>query len=240
MTTHHDQAADEAEYWRQFHMMRNELAGAVRSNHVYLTINNLVLSENEVGLKLNEHGDFWQLNAVALQTTFFIAFGKLFDPRRGTVSIPRVLDATIARPHLFAKEALRERKRKDNQIVGPDPKWLVDYMKTAWEPTEQDLALLKGALKPHQKKFKHIYQPIRHRFYAHRSDEDEKSIADLFAKTRISEIDEILGFLHTLIWEIQDLYQNGRKPNLSNFDGYKGYVTEITRNTEEFVHQLVR
>jgi hypothetical protein len=231
--------ADEKEYWRKFHAVRGDLESAVRSNQVYFTINNLLLTNNEVGMKLNEYGDFWTLNAHALQTTFFVSFGKLFDPRNGTISVPKLVTATIERPWLFSKSALLERKRGEYGIQGQDPQWLVEYIGHAWEPSTEDLAAMEDELKPYHSRFRSIYQPLRHRYFAHRSEEDEESIATLFARTRIAEVDGILRFLHTLIWSVQELHMNGTEIDLRNFGSYESYVARIQRRTEEFIRQLL-
>jgi hypothetical protein len=91
---HH--ALTEDEYWRIFHLIRGDVEAAIKSNHAYLTINNLVVAEREIYDKVNRFPDFWALNAYALQTTFFIAFGRIFDTRPDSVSIQRLVDATIA------------------------------------------------------------------------------------------------------------------------------------------------
>jgi hypothetical protein len=35
------------------------------------------------------------VNAYALQAAFFMAFGRIFDPRRDSFSVPKLVDATI-------------------------------------------------------------------------------------------------------------------------------------------------
>jgi hypothetical protein len=226
----------EDEYWRIFHLIRGDVEAATKCNHAYLTINHLIVSEPALHEKINKFADFWTMNSFALQTTFFISFGRLFDKRQDALSAQKLVDATIANPRLFSKAALRERKRKLSRD-GTDPEWLVESIQNAWEPTTADLIPLNDALAPHREKFKIIYSPIRHRYYAHRSKDDEAAISALFGKTQIDEVNEILRFLHTLIWAIQELASNGTRPNLTNFVDYENYVHGIKRRTEQFVRQ---
>ena len=228
----------EDEYWRIFHLIRGDVEAAIKSNHAYLTIHSLLVAEPEIYEKINRFAEFWTLNAFALQTTFFMAFGRLFDRRQDALSVQKLVDATIANPGLFSKAALRERKRKASNIHGPDPEWLVQYVRDAWEPTATDLTPLRDALAPNHDEFRIIYQPIRHKVYAHRSKEDEAAISALFSRTVIGDVNSILRFLHTLIWAIQEMAWNATRPNLADFTDYEGYVTGIKRKIEQFVRQL--
>jgi hypothetical protein len=228
----------EDEYWRIFHLIRGDVEAAIKSNHAYLTVNNLVVAEREIYEKVNKFPDFWKLNAFALQTTFFIVFGRLFDMRPDSHSVQKLVDATIENPVFFSKAALRERKRQSSNISGPDPEWLVDYVNNAWEPTTADLEPLRTALIPHYQKFKTIYKPIRHKVYAHKSMEDDKAIADLFGRTLIGDVADILRFLHTMLWAITEMAWNAKPPDLADFRDYGAYVNGHNEKTERFIRQL--
>jgi len=223
------------EYWRIFHLIRGDVEVAINSNHAYLAINNLIVAERAIYDKVNRFPDFWRLNAYALQTTFFIAFGRIFDSRHDSLSIEKFVDATIANPALFSKAALRERKRQASNIQGPDPDWLIDYVRDAWEPTEADLRPLKDALTPHCDKFRAIYRPIRHKAFAHRSSDDEAAIAALFGRTLIGDVSEILRFLHTVLGAIREMAWNARRPDLTDFRDYETYVRDANAKTEQFI-----
>jgi hypothetical protein len=231
-------ALTQDEYWRIFHVIRGDVEAAIKSNHTYLTIQNLLVSDRAIYDKINKSPEFWTLNTYALQTTFFIAFGRVFDSRNDSLSIQKLVKATIADPAFFSKAALRQRKRQASNIQGSDPDWLVEYVRAAWEPTEADLRPLKDALTPHWDKFRTIYRPIRHKAFAHRSTEDEAAIASLFSRTMIGDVSEILRFLHTVLWAIKEMAWNARRPDLTDFRDYEDYVRNINAKTEEFVRRL--
>jgi hypothetical protein len=228
----------EDEYWRMFHAVRGDVETAIKSNSAYWKINNLARDDDKILEKYNRHAHFWTLNSYALQSTFFIAFGRIFDERKDVFSVQKVVDATIKNPQFFTKAALRRRKRKVAQLHGSDPQWLIDYVIAAWEPTTDDLQTLKTALVPHHQKFKAIYQPIRHTYFAHRGTASEAAIHSLFQKTLIAEVSEILRFLHTLIWSIDQMAINARRLDLLDFADYNNWVRNLDKDVEAFVKTL--
>jgi hypothetical protein len=135
-----------------------------------------------------------------------------------------LVKATIANPAFFSKAALRQRKRQSSNLTGPDPQWLVDYVNQAWEPTAADLKPLLAALAPHYAKFRSIYRPIRHNYFAHRGMDSQQAIEALFSKTIKTDVAEILGFLHTLLCVIREIAWNARQPNLTDFTDYNVFV----------------
>src|ERR1700722_939389 len=131
---------EEHEYWRAYSLIRADVQAAIDCSHTFLTINNLVVTDQELGQKLNRFAGFWILNRFALQTTFFIAFGRLFDTRRDALSVPKLVDKTISNPGLFAKTALRERMLKNSQPGSASlPNWPDENVQRAWEPRAASL-----------------------------------------------------------------------------------------------------
>jgi hypothetical protein len=177
------------------------------------------------------------LTTYSLQTTFFIAFGRVFDARADSFSVDDLVEATIEHPGFFSKTEVRRKKRESSMIFGeqPDPEWLVTYMDNKVDLTRKNLETLRAALRPHAEKFKQIYEPIRHKFFAHRGRASDEAIGALFGRTLIGDVSEILRFLHTLTWAIQDMVSNGNTPDLTNFSDYHSYVTDVTSQVESVV-----
>lgn len=225
-------------YWRMFHLIRGDIQAAIKSNYAYLTINNLAVTEPKLHQKINKFPDFWMLNAFALQTTFFIVFGRIFDNRPDSYSVQKLVKLTVANPSFFSRASLCERKRQASHISGSDPDWLVAYVESAWEPTSADLEPISIALTPHYEKFKKIYKPIRHKYFAHKSIESETAIKTLFAQTLVGDVNEILRFLHTLLWAINEMAWNARKPDVTDFRDYEVYIEGLNSKTEAFIRQL--
>ncbi|HWR13405.1 MAG TPA: hypothetical protein VN577_01150 [Terriglobales bacterium] len=178
------------------------------------------------------------MTTYSLQTTFFIAFGRIFDRRRDTFSVHKLVETTVQHPDFFLRAALRERKRQAFDITGPDPQWLLDYVSQAWEPRTADLEVLRDALVPHYNTFKSIYQPIRHKYFAHRGVDSQQAITALFSQTLFGDVARILGFLHTLLWAIQEMASNARRPDLTNLTDFNKYVRSLDEQIEQFVRRL--
>ncbi|MFY9724135.1 MAG: hypothetical protein WAJ87_01500 [Bryobacteraceae bacterium] len=130
------------------------------------------------------------------------------------------------------------RKRNSSNIHGTDPQWLVDFVNQAWEPTTADLEPLRSALTPHYDKFKLIYRPIRHKYFAHRGTDSQQAIEALFSQTLKTDVEEILRFLHTLLGAIREMAWNARRPDLADLTDYNNYVRDLNSQIERFVMQL--
>jgi hypothetical protein len=177
----------------------------------------MAAGDRDILQKYNRTPDFWRLCAHAFQKTFFISLGCAFDKRKDARSIYDLIDNTIEHVGFFSKSALHERKRAGSSRDGKDPDWLDHYIASAWEPTRKDLEELRDALAPYAEKFSKTYQPIRHIHFAHRGKASAEDIYELFGKTQIADATEMLRFLYTFMFEIWEIYLNGRKPDLKQF-----------------------
>jgi hypothetical protein len=203
------QLLTEDQYWRDYEIIRNNIYAAVVSCHTHNVITHVAANDTDVLQKLRRHGEFWNLTLANLQTTVFIVLAQIFDPDPSVHSIHQVLNATTAHPEFFSKTALRTRKLKMSAAGSEwNPADLDRYVENAWEPTVPDLRLLKRALAPHKAKFDANYKPLRDQVYAPIVVKDELLVAVLFSKTLKKEIDEILCFLHSLIFAIKELAVN--------------------------------
>jgi hypothetical protein len=228
---------NEAEYWRDFEIIRNNVNAAMVSCYTHRALTHAAASEPKILAKVNQHGEYWRITFFSLQSALFIVLSRILDHDDRVHSIHHLLNATTAHPEFFSKDALRARKLR---TLGnePNPPWLNEYVQAAWEPNTQDLRALKKALAPHKAKFDAIYLPIRHQI-AHIIFKDEEDIRALYSKTLKTDIDELLRFLHSLVHAIQDLAWNGRKPDLTGNDyGYAGRVREISSQAEAILHAL--
>ena len=228
----------EDEYWRDYDIIRNDVNAAIVSCHTHNAINSLATKDMDILQKMNRHPDFWRVSSFSLQTTMFIVLARILDHDSRVHSIHQVINSTICHPEFFSKAALRARK-----LSIPGSRWnpvdLDEYVQNAWEPTVQDLRTLKRSLVPHKAKFDAIYKPIRNQVFAHTVLKDEGLVADLFSKTLKADIDQILCFLHSLLWAIKELAYNARPPGLNGDNyGYRRRVAEITDETERLLRQL--
>ena len=170
----------EDEYWRMFHAVRGDVEVAIKTNHAYLKIRNFAVADRAIFHRYQRDAHFWMLNTLSLQTTFFISFGRIFDHRRDSFSIHKVVDATIANPSFLSKAALLDRRRKLTRWARPR---LARRLCGPGVGTDgPNVVPLRTALAPHYDRFKAIYQPIRHKYFAHPGMEDEYASRHCSAK----------------------------------------------------------
>jgi hypothetical protein len=229
---------EEDRFESRFKAIQTDVRAATTSHFIYLAIHNASDSELDIREKLRRSPEFWSTVMFSLQTTFFVSIGRLFDKRRDALSVESLLKTAIRAPAVFSRSALLRRKRFDCRIQGDDPDWLSDYISNAWEPTQADLESLLTALSPYSAQFKKIYAPIRHKIYAHRSQEDEPTVYKLFSHALISDVEELLRFLNTLIFTLQELILSGRKPDLSDDAEYSRYLMELRTEAKDLLRRL--
>lgn len=217
----------EIEYWKDYELTRGEVNTAIECFYTYIEIHNYAAEDKNIFRRLNEDATFWNIQLYSLQASFFIALGRIFDNGPDTHSIHKLLAATVAHPEYFSKDSLAIRKSEGKQR----PAWLDDYLMDVFEPQASDLRALKKALSPHRAKFKSVYGDIRDYVFAHKILKDKEKVSELFGKTQIKDIDEMLYFFYDLIEVIFQLFHNGRKPELGigKYD-YKERIKNTTRS----------
>jgi hypothetical protein len=227
----------EDEYWRDYDIIRNDVTAAMVCCYTQRAINDIAVADPAILQKLNRNANFWRINSFSLQGMLFIVLARILDTNPDVHSVYQLLRATTAHPEFFTKDALRARK-----LAVPGGKWdikmLDSYVERAWLPTMDDLRQLRKALAPHKSKFDDIYKPIRNQI-AHIILKEQALVEDLYARTQKTEIDDILRFLHSLVWAIREMADNGRPPNLCD-DNYHfaDRVSEIKTETERLLRQF--
>jgi hypothetical protein len=109
----------------------------------------------------------------------------------------------------------------------------------AWEPTRASLEVFRPELKPHVEKFIQIYEPIRHKYFAHRGKDSEEAIWELFKKTAIAEVADILRFSYGLVMGINDMAWNATPPGKWTSDNsYDNLFTEYADSAESLIGGL--
>lgn len=200
----------ESEYSRDHQLIDEEVNLAIESFYTHLEIHACAAEDRDVYRMLNEQPTFWNVQLYGLQSAFFLALGRIFDDGKDCLSIHKLLTATVAHPEFFSRQALALRKSGG----GPKPEWLDAYLVDVWEPQVSDLRSLKKALAPFRKKYDRVYDNIRDQVFAHKILREREHVSDLFSKTQIDEIDDILYFLYDLMEALWSLFQDGRRPEL--------------------------
>ena len=216
----------EAEYLQAHTVLANEVENALESLYIYKEIDEFA-SEYPLALRrMNRHPEFWTAIRHALQTTFIITLGRVFDTNDGTHSIYHLVAETVRHPEYFSRNALEARKRD----IGLSPEDLSDYMRDAFEPDAAALRKLRKALKPAASKYEEHFKPIRNKMFAHREMLDRSAIQNLISRGLMTDLEEILHSVHDILACIFQLFYNGTEPKLGvrEYD-HKRRAREATR-----------
>jgi hypothetical protein len=199
------------EYFEEF---RNEVHRILGAYFFWRMIHNRIEGEPDFLRAVNEAPLSWMVIRHSLQVTLFITLGRVFDLDVRSFSADDLLRSCITDLALFDKDHLRGRKICQNG--GGEPEWLDEYIKKAHQPTEREFKRLRGALTLRRKVFDRMYRPIRHQLIAHADKEMIGRGDELWKNTNIEALENIIWFLHDLKETLQDVYDNGKPPNLRN------------------------
>ncbi|MDP2681600.1 MAG: hypothetical protein Q8P28_02170 [Deltaproteobacteria bacterium] len=214
---------EEDKFKHEIDIFRTEVESGIQFFYMYLAFNS-VLSKNKQALKIvNRTPLFWNTNVGALQTSFFIVLGRLFD-QNSNHNVDRLIGVAQKHSDIFSAEALEVRKRAGSANAG---EWINDYMKDVYVPTNDDFRRLRKYVSKYRKIYENTYRDIRHKVYAHKVLSNKADVHNLFARTNIREIQKLLIFLNRVHEALWQLFHNGRKPTLR---AMKYSVSSIMKN----------
>jgi hypothetical protein len=194
-------------------LFRTEVEGAIQCFYAWDAIHTVAASDKQVFLLLNEAPLFWNTSLGALQTSTFVALGRIFDTDARSHSVSKLLATAHRNLFIFSKTALAERKRAQSSNAD---EWLPKYLESVYEPTNEDFRRLKSYVAKRRKIYEKNYQPLRHKVFAHREISNQAEVIELFSNTNIRELQQLLIFLRKLYEALWQLYFNGRKPLLGS------------------------
>jgi hypothetical protein len=125
--------------------------------------------------------------------------------------------------------ALAKRKRK--AVRQDNPEWLGEYLRTAWEPTAKDLQAIADSIGATEAKSKQSYMPIRDKVFAHH--DLGTSINDLFGRTLVGDIEDILHDLNRIRIAVFQLLENGRQQWIADDD--RTYIDPFIADARNFL-----
>lgn len=200
-----------SDFETQLELFRTEAQSAIQFFYAWDATHAVAAKDKSVFRLLNQAPLFWNTTLGALQASAFVALGRIFDPDPNNHSVTRLLALAHGNLDIFSMDALAERKRKLSQNAD---EWLEEYLKHAYVPTGEDFRRLKRYVAQRRKLYEQVYRPLRHKVFAHRGITTKAEVTDLFAKTDLRELRQLLVFLGRLYEALWQLYYNGHKPVL--------------------------
>lgn len=199
----------EKEFEAELEVFRTESDAAVQFFYAWQTIHSEAADTAAVHKALNRSALFWNTTLGALQTSTMVVLGRIFDPDTSAHSVTRLMNLAMKHRSIFDKESHAERHRARNANADS---YLADFLGRAYVPTVADLRVIKQKVGERRKLYERVYQPLRHKVFAHKSAEPGLDL--LWQQTNIRDLQRLLAFLRTLHEALWQLYFNARKPNL--------------------------
>lgn len=216
---------------------RSDVYIASSSFYAWKTINSFGISEQGEPSKqeefsaLNTNALSWKIIVHSLKITYLSALGRIFDRDIRSVGVCNLLDMCKKEITQFSKLDLEARKLKEANGVRPE--WLGNFLQGAYEADLADFDALIQVLRPHKRKFRCKYQPIRNKVIAHNESMQIGCRDTLFLTTNTTELEEILEFLHQVEGVVTELHLNGRKTSLTD------YTLDKRRDIREDLEKLL-
>lgn len=194
----------------ELEVFRTEAESGIQFFYSYLAVHAVAGEHKEVFRLLNTAPLFWNTALGALQTSTFIALGRVFD-QQSKHNIDRLLKIAQSNMAIFSKEALAGRKRRGSANAD---EWIDEYLRDVYVPDADDFRRLRRHVAKKRRVYEDNYQALRHQFFAHKEISAKEDVQSLFGKTNIRELQQLLIFLRRLHEALWQLYHNGRKPTL--------------------------
>jgi hypothetical protein len=194
----------------ELEVLRQEAEVAIQFFYSYLSIYAVAGEQKEVHRLLNTAPLFWNTTLGALQTSTFIALGRVFD-QKSIHNIDRLIKIAQSNMNIFSKESLEGRKRRGSKNAD---EWIDEYLLDVYVPNAEDFRRIRRHIAKRRKIYENNYRDIRHKIFAHKAISDKKEEHMLFGKTNIREMQKLLIFLRRLHEALWQLFNNGRKPTL--------------------------
>lgn len=200
----------EADFKNLLDTLFKDTQAALRAYYALKAIHKAGSRNAKIRQRLNESSDFWNIVMYSLQSTYFIALGRIFDSKSPN-NVHKFLKFCEDHIAVFSREALKERCK--NRFA--DKRELEVYVQNAYIPTERDFHKIGRLLRNRRKKYQRHYETIRNKIYAHSELTSKVDIDQAFKNIKVGELEDILLFLQRLNSAIRMLFINGHKPALT-------------------------
>ena len=236
-------------FQRELEIFRTEAEAGAQFFFAYLAVHAVAYHHKSVHALLNRAPLFWNTCMGALQTSAFIALGRVFD-LKSPHNLERVLRLAEGNSQIFSKAALGRRKQGTDAAR---PAWLDDYMRNVYEPKPADFRKLRTQVRKWRQIYEANYRAVRHKVFAHKEAADQEEVAALFSKGTNPELARLFVFLGSLHEVLLQLFLNGTKPvlrsarysvkgmrSLPSPPARQSVQERITHETEDFLKFAAR
>ena len=221
----------EKQFVAELEVYRIEIESGIKFLYTWLTLHAVATKNEKVSILFNSSPIFWNTIYGALQSSFIITIGRVFDSGQSTHSIDKLLNLAHQNLDIFSKESLATRKSL-NSINSKD--WIDDYLKNVYVPKKADLRKIKHYVSLRRKIYDEKYSSLRNKIIAHKEKLSDEQIRDLYSKADIKELQKLYTSICKIYEVLWQLLHNGLKPNLKN---QRYSVTKILKNSSPEFNQ---
>ena len=176
--------------------------------------------------QLNRHPAFWNAVLAGLQSSAFVALGRIFDKRSDTYSGTALIDFAEKYLGIFSRRAFEARQVR----IGLGLDVAKASAARAFELRTGGLADLRQQFEAKQRIFEGKVAPIRHEVYAHAGKLTIEGREAMFTGLPLRDLEDLVVFPLRLERALFQLYHNGREPTL---DPAPSIITEVIKSAPE-------
>jgi len=195
----------------ELEMFRTEEEFAQQCFFGFLSLQLIPYKNRDVLREMNDTSMFWITTRYALLMSAFVVLGRIFDQDQKSLhNIDKLMTAVSNEIGALSSAGLAKRRIAQ----GMDPLQAAAYVADKYDLTVEDVRDMRKAVGKWRGAYEARVREIRHKIFAHKSltraDADK-----LMAKTKIDEVKELLGFLHSLYMSLWRLHINGIAPDIT-------------------------
>ena len=195
----------ETEFVDELEIFRRDCEAAAQFLYAYLAVHETAKRSQRVLSLLHRHPMFWNTALGALQYAALIALGRTFETNSAH-NIGVLIRHAQGDQMMFSSAALARRKQGTAPVPPP---WLAEFIQAVREPKVHTFRALRAEIARHRAIYETRYREIRHKVVAHSEVVDDSSVAALFAKTNLVELQRLVVFplrVYAAFWQ---MYYNG-------------------------------
>jgi hypothetical protein len=199
--------------------------GRAASIFVYseITLHHFFGCDTDLFGRVNEHAGFWNGVLAALQTSGFIALGRMYDEDGSAHTIRALLRFVEDYVGLFRPAALEARRRAAGMAEQAQ-----SFAEGSWTLKPADLVPIRDEFEHFRLLYKTNIEKIRHKVFAHAGKVSRQELNELFTKVFLRDLERMVVFPLRLERALFGLYANGLAPMLE----------PVPTNTVEILHNL--
>ncbi|HEY7640198.1 MAG TPA: hypothetical protein VH814_10770 [Steroidobacteraceae bacterium] len=197
------------QFEQQFEAHLTALKSNARAASIFvyteITLHHFFDGDLDLFNRVNEHAGFWNGVLAALQTSGFIALGRMYDEDSNAHTIRALLRFVEEYIGLFRPDALLLRR----QAAGMRAEDAHSFAEDSCTLKTSDLQPVRDQFETFRQLYKANVEPIRHKVFAHAGKIHRKELNELFTKVFLRDLERMVVFPLRLERALGGVYLDG-------------------------------